>query len=265
MHLGWPSPSETAEVLFGEQGRARAIVDIPGQLDELIEKLPVQLGHSASTLILRHTLFPYVTAFLDDDRRSKVDKQMRGVGGKPHQHLGPRSPGIDFATHLRFCPKCASEMGELYGETYWLRDHQLPGSLICYLHESHLITGPPIPTAGRPAYIPAPSPMEIPKYAESEPDKARCAALLALTNLGAGLLKQDGQVLAEKIKAQLYGSSESLQIEILDRFRHLILPAFQAYNVMLDEDALLAAFKPRTTALPPLYYLIASALAGPNA
>lgn len=264
-HLGWPSPSQTAEALFGKHGRVRAIVDIPGQIDELIEKLPVQLGHSASSLIMRHTLFPYVTAFLDEDRRLKVDRQMRIISGKPHQHLGPRMPGIDFSTHLRFCPECATEMNDVHGEAYWVREHQLPSSLICHIHENLLVAGCAMPTAGRPAYVPAPSPLEIPSCAESEPNQRTSDALLALANFGSRVLRENGPMLAADIKNQLHKSTKAAQSQVLNQFQQFILPAYQAVNVQLDEDALFAAFNPKFTAVPALYYLIASSLSDSNA
>jgi hypothetical protein len=263
-HLGWPSPSQTAEVLFGKRGRVRAIVDIPGQIDELIKKLPVQLGHSASSLIMRHTLFPYVTAFLEEDRRLKVGRQMRIVSGKPHQHLGPRIPGIDFVTHLRFCSECATEMNNVYGETYWVRDHQLPSSLVCHLHGNMLVAGCAIPTAGRPAYIPAPSPLEMPNYAESEPNQKTSDALLTLANLGTRVLTENRPILAAEVKNRSHKSTNATQSQVLSQFKQFIFPAFQAVNVKLDEDALAAAFNPKMTAVPALYYLIASSLSDSN-
>ena len=190
---------------------------------------------------------------------------MRIVSGKPHQHLGPRMPGIDFVTHLRFCSECATEMNIVHEETYWVRDHQLPSSLVCHLHGNMLVAGCAIPSAGRPAYVPAPSSLEMPSCAESEPNQRTSEALLALANLGSRVLRENGPMLAAEIKNQLHKSTKATQSRVLTEFQEFIFPAFQAVNVKLDEDCLAAAFNPKMTTVPALYYFIASSLSDTNA
>jgi len=72
-------------------------------------------------------------------------------------------------------------------------------------------------------------------------------------------------MLAAEIKNQLHKSTKATQSKVLSQFQQFILPAYQAVNVKLEEDALVAAFNPKLTAVPALYYLIASSLSDSNA
>jgi hypothetical protein len=67
-------------------------------------------------------------------------------------------------------------------------------------------------------------------------------------------------MLAAEIKNQLHISAKANQSQVLRQFQQFILPAYQAVNVKLAEDALVAAFNPKLTAVPALYFLIASSL-----
>ena len=257
-HLGWPTPTETAASLFGELGRVRAIVDVPGQLGELAKRLPLELGHPTSKLIDQHTLFSYVTAFLDDERRDKVRSHMIGSNGKPHQHLGPRQDGIDVVAELRFCPTCAEQMTADFGETYWRRSHQLPSSLVCDEHEKWLIPWTPTPTRVRPAYIPAPLLDEI-KTADTSVDCLGAHLLIVrLAKVGTQLLEAGGSGVAETIRAALTKANASDRNQALSLAKTYVVPAFHDRGLRLNERALSTTFAAKHTALAPIYNVIAA-------
>lgn len=263
-HLGWPTPSETARSLFGKAGRTRAIVDLPGQLGELVSRLPPALGHDAATLIDSHTLFPYVAAFLDQDRVEKTKTQMTGAGGKPHQHLGPRQKGIDFVTNLRVCAACTGEMTNAYGETYWKRSHQLPSSLVCDEHGDWLLSHTPIPTQVRPAYVPSPPHEELSGgqvYGLSVPLSHLIADLACL---GRRLLDDKDRSVGRAIRTVLLETGESERQHSISQAIETLFPAFSAQGITLDPRALRTSFADHRIAQPPLYYLIGAACL-PNA
>jgi len=49
--------------------------------------------------------------------------------------------GVPTPTHLRYCKSCARRDLDTFGETYWRRQHQLTGVLLCSDHEEILVNG----------------------------------------------------------------------------------------------------------------------------
>jgi hypothetical protein len=92
-------------------------------------------------LLFQHTFYPYVTAYMSANEReflaSTINSddtatalaQFKFLGGKPRQHR-----------LLRFCDDCVVEDRCRFGETYWHRQHLLPGAAICTAHRCLLRT-----------------------------------------------------------------------------------------------------------------------------
>jgi hypothetical protein len=55
-----------------------------------------------------------------------------------HLKLGMAAFRVRRVQTLRFCRACDAEMSALYGERYWLREHQLPSVLVCPRHACSL-------------------------------------------------------------------------------------------------------------------------------
>lgn len=95
---------------------------------------------SLEEIVLNHTMFPYYGRFIGLERRQKAFRSLISMDGK-HRNLLPIP--VNKNRHLRYCPLCAANDRDTYGETYWHRIHQLPGINICpvhhcYLHNTHI-------------------------------------------------------------------------------------------------------------------------------
>lgn len=132
------SPKATIEELFGSRS-VTSVVDLPANIDSLINNLPIGSAHTAEKLIYENTLYPFYSAFLPPERAEIVMKSMKGNdGGKIHNRMGIMASSITVNKYLRWCSECAKESETTYGELYWKRSHQVPGVVICSKHRTLL-------------------------------------------------------------------------------------------------------------------------------
>ena len=124
------------EDLFGTRNCV-ASLELPTHLDALISNMPVGAKYTAEYLIYKHTLFPFVAAFIPEERTKKIIQTMRnGEGAISYNRTGLLS--ITLNRYFRFCPQCFREDVEIYGEPYWHRLHQVTGVYICPKHKTPL-------------------------------------------------------------------------------------------------------------------------------
>lgn len=116
-----------------------AVVELPSNINTLISNLPVGTSFKAEELIYNHTMFPYFTAFITEDRAKRIyDYMLSDNGSKIYSELGLSNSYIKLNTYLRFCPECVEEDLKQYGETYWHRIHQVAGLNFCIKHKKLL-------------------------------------------------------------------------------------------------------------------------------
>ena len=99
----------------------------PDALQLITRDIPIE------TVIERHTMFPYYARFLPRDRRRQALVLLVQMDQRYHNllYLTKRKT---IMRYLRYCPLCAMEDRERYGETYWHRSHQMTGVDICPKH-----------------------------------------------------------------------------------------------------------------------------------
>ncbi len=126
--------STTVRDWFGEESY-RVVVDFPSHLNHLIFALPKGHLYTTDILIENHTLFPFYAPFLPAGRTDKIREYMRSSirGGAVYPSLGLLTSKITLNA-LRYCPSCAQEDREQYGEAYWHCIHQIPGVTVCAKH-----------------------------------------------------------------------------------------------------------------------------------
>ena len=114
---------------------------LPSKLDEFVSRLPPDANVHAEDLIATNTPYFYYTAFLPVDRHAKIVTAMRGdsVSGIK-MFLGLMASRLGGHNNLRFCRRCFDVDRHTYGQAYWHRAHQLPGVLVCPIHEEPLYT-----------------------------------------------------------------------------------------------------------------------------
>lgn len=89
-------------------------------------------------LVLGHTMFPYYR-FIENGRLCHALKAMAGPGGDAHRLLPvPKSRAGGQGRHIRYCPLCAAEARESYGEAYWTRQANIRGVDVCTRHRCRL-------------------------------------------------------------------------------------------------------------------------------
>ena len=86
-------------------------------------------------VIEKHTMYPAYARFLPHERRQKAFQHLIQCEGICSNDMAIPNTGKRF---LRFCPCCAAEDREAYGETYWHRSHQIQRIQVCPKHECYL-------------------------------------------------------------------------------------------------------------------------------
>lgn len=131
IHTGLP-----ASVLLPRLGVRRVgltTIFLPSGLAEVA----LRSGLNARTLLWEHTVFPYCVAYLNSQdvalyETLALDQTARA--NRPLVNLLGHSDAV-----LRYCYECA--IGDLleFGESYWHRDHCLPGVHVCLRHDRLLV------------------------------------------------------------------------------------------------------------------------------
>ncbi|WP_420846717.1 TnsD family Tn7-like transposition protein [Microvirga tunisiensis] len=123
--------------LFGH--RAKPQIGLPGCLGELADRTSLSWGKTAKQIAYELTLFPYFACYLNKSRVSQCLACMAECSpSSVYARLGASSATIASRRYLAFCMQCREEDMSLYGETYWRRCHQLPGTFVCTRHEQVL-------------------------------------------------------------------------------------------------------------------------------
>lgn len=131
---GNTSYKATMKDLFGSTS-VTAVMDLPSNIQNLVNNMPLNSRYTEEYLIKSHTLFPFYSAFLPPERAEQVFESMKGEnGGSIYSRTGIMASSITLNQYFIFCPVCAKEDKLQYGELYWHRVHQIPGVLICPKH-----------------------------------------------------------------------------------------------------------------------------------
>lgn len=91
-------------------------------------------GTTAEELLWSHTTFPYASAFLDSDDYARAFKEALEESGSPTVLRGVMRNAEVGVGKRRICRQCLEEDLAAYGEGYWHRSHNLPGSFYCVKH-----------------------------------------------------------------------------------------------------------------------------------
>lgn len=106
---------------------------IPTALQAITRNLPME------TVVEKHTMFPYYGRFLPRERREKAFQALVSMAGNFHNIMPLPKSKNGKARCLRYCPLCASDDREQYGEAYWHRIHQMIGIPVCPVHGCYLV------------------------------------------------------------------------------------------------------------------------------
>ena len=90
-------------------------------------------------VVEKHTMFPCYGRFLPKERRQKAFQSLVFMKGNYHNLLPIPQSKSGKVRCLRYCPACATNDREQYGEAYWHRIHQIIGIHICPFHRCYLM------------------------------------------------------------------------------------------------------------------------------
>lgn len=99
----------------------------------LIDKM-----YPLNNLILKHTMYPQYARFIPLEAKTNALWHLEHDSCDIH-HLFAVLPRMEGEQYLKFCPLCAKEDREGYGEAYWHRKHQIRNMSICTKHKCKLM------------------------------------------------------------------------------------------------------------------------------
>lgn len=95
-------------------------------------------GMDFEEFLQRHSLLPYMLAFLSQVDRDRIQSTVIAGLGHPASTASAAQNATKTTAKLRFCRECVAADLELYGDAYWHRSHQLPGVILCVVHSCAL-------------------------------------------------------------------------------------------------------------------------------
>ncbi len=134
---GYLSYIYVAKDLFVDKN-ARPDFEFVNQLNSEIKEL-ITKNSDMETIILKHTMFPYYGRFMPKEKRLKAFEALVNMTGSYANLISIPLNKRGENRYLRYCPVCATEDRNNYGETYWHRNHQFVGVDICFKHKCKLI------------------------------------------------------------------------------------------------------------------------------
>lgn len=124
-------------------------IEFPSGIKDIVSQIDVPSVISSEYLIENHTTFPYYRAFLKKEDQMQMSREIElDASMQPIMKLGLISGDIKLKSKLFYCPVCAKELLEIFGEAYWNRMHQLQGYTVCPTHHV-LLQGVPYSVTGR--------------------------------------------------------------------------------------------------------------------
>lgn len=135
VHSGYISHKQVLQDLFCKKSDT-PIKEFIGNLNptarECIDKM-----YPLRELVLNHTMYPQYARFIPlEQKRDALDK-LCYENCDVHQ-LFAVPPRCEKERYLKYCPVCAKEDRQNYGETYWHRKHQIRNISVCTKHRCQL-------------------------------------------------------------------------------------------------------------------------------
>lgn len=108
---------------------------LPPSLKHLAEEMGIEPVH----LLWRHTVFPFTVAFMAQTEVLQQERKILDQAAHKTRSLGSLARSVSRGLpSLRYCPHCAHEDLQEFGESYWHRAHCLPCVHWCLQHGSPL-------------------------------------------------------------------------------------------------------------------------------
>jgi hypothetical protein len=126
--------------LFGNIQTLRASVYLPMRIECVDNWASPSSGITRSSVAANHTLYPYWAISYLPSFHAETEHVLNG--GHPSaefDRVGVLKSRMSWSKHLKLCPLCAAEDAQIYGETYWHRQHQPSEIFYCTKHQIRLV------------------------------------------------------------------------------------------------------------------------------
>ncbi|MBR0695330.1 TnsD family Tn7-like transposition protein [Bradyrhizobium lablabi] len=144
-YLAYFSPKSTSDAIRAIIGKRWCSVGFGSELDLIASQTSNSWGMKSHEIVERHSLLPFYGAFFEPSVYLESVRRMCAAG---ENVLATGRGNLRHSVELRYCPRCASEDVANLGETYWRRHHQLPGVVVCTIHDQILLRSLPAQAAG---------------------------------------------------------------------------------------------------------------------
>lgn len=124
---------ETTSRLFGSRFAVTAS-GLPNRLQALCSYFGER--ETAHAVADENTLYPYFRPFLPEHRADDLFSAMLGANARGlKSSLGLLASRVGASNALRLCRQCVVSNEQRRGVAYWHRVHQVPGVLVCPIHQ----------------------------------------------------------------------------------------------------------------------------------
>lgn len=123
---------DTIEECFGKRTMIPSF-EIGGNFECLSKVLGKK--YSSDELIMKHTIMPYYLPFISEKIKYQAIDEIKNKGSYAlYTRLGIVAGAICKKNGIFYCPLCANDDLDKYGEPYIHREHQLQGIYLCRHH-----------------------------------------------------------------------------------------------------------------------------------
>lgn len=152
VYTGYIVYRSVAEDLFKNRLERPSVEFLNGLTDGALSRLTAK--RCITDVIHKHSMFDYYARFTPAEKRQALMQML--VNGDIKSFANKVSMRTLGEQYIRYCPICAQEDRERYGETYWHRTHQMPEITICPKHHCRLCDTD-ISTSSKvsPSFVPA--------------------------------------------------------------------------------------------------------------
>lgn len=135
VHIGYTSVSDAYLDLYGKKNIRPSVELVNNMLMEAKEV--IEKYKPMKEIILENTMFPEYGRFISASRRERILSECDFTIGNWNNMLMVPISNNDRV--LKYCPVCAQEDRNYYGETYWHKSHQISNIKICNKHKLFLL------------------------------------------------------------------------------------------------------------------------------
>ena len=140
VYSGSTSFGITARELFGNEQNVTSSIYLPIKIEYVDNWTSPSSGISRKTIAENHTLHPYWSITYPSDFRAETDEILNGgTITTKFNRFGTFKSRRSWSKYLKYCPVCANEDMNMYGETYWRRQHQISEMIYCTNHKVRLL------------------------------------------------------------------------------------------------------------------------------